>query len=71
MREGIVEKQRRDFRKKRGGRIGEKKEGGAREDRQEENVQGPRFDLLRLICLRICAILIFLFLCLWFYLKAI
>ena len=39
MREGIVEKQRRDFRKKRGGRIGEKKEGGAGEDRQEENVQ--------------------------------
>ena len=31
----------------------------------------PQFDLLRLICLHICAILIFLFLCLWFYLKTI
>ena len=32
----------------------------------------PQFDLLRLICLHICAVLIFLFfLCLWFYLKTI
>ena len=35
------------------------------------DAKGPQFDLLRLICLHICAVLIFLFLCLWFYLKTI
>ena len=36
------------------------------------DAKGPQFDLLRWICLHICAVLIFLFfLCLWFYLKTI